>query len=1486
MRRITIGALSILIVMAAAPMLATPGYMAHAPEAQQNAVAAECIAPPLGLVSWWPGDGNPYDYVGGNHGTLQFDASYGYGMVEEAFSFDGEEDWVSAPGQGIANLQELTMELWVNHSVPLESEINRYLTLTMEKAVLRHDNGYLHFYMNMHDQGYTVGSQNLMIPEPDYNPYQGLIDHNQFSFIEIFGLDPGEFLTLTVDFTNGDSDIMCWPGDMDPAQYSYENNIAGGQMATANIPEIGTVSLPPTANSLVVGCFDYDLQLGTWTLSVDTYDLQHIWVPYTWNEMEFHHVAGTYDGQFMKLYMDGVNVGQLQVSGPVIPGAGVEIGSGWEELKGCLDEISIYDRALSAQEIQEIFEAGSAGKCKPEPDYFVYSTFNPDDIGDVVAVGGYVEYQGLPEWGDEIQYVYFLSGDMGYKVRTWVTDGDGDGVIEPYQHPDHYLSQYVGPIEPRHFEIVSSATLGIHTAGSQLHSEEFYIDSSGVYLGAYPNGINKWDHDWNYVGKIAESPPERTESLAFNPTDTVWFAGGRFRTIYELRDTNSDGSFLDEIWTAIFSYPDYGGNHHDGMEFAGGYLWISDMTSDVIGKWKLNTSSNMWIELDRYSYLEPGHVEGMGFGPNDHFWCGSGWDEGAYLYEIGNEITRGYPIARTNPDIEARPPLIPVTLHAWFSHHTDPTKQIVQYEWDFESDGIWDYVGAYPQVSHAYPAYYHPDGSIDWSGTAKDYTATLRVTDNSVPALTDTDTCIVHITAPPWRPVADSDGPYEGYTNVPVELDGSGSFDPESQMYPPEHPWYETIATYQWDLDGDGAFDDGFGPNPTYTWTQPGLHVVCLRVIDSAPSGPGGTIGTLDVGAMYTTVVIKPITVVNLGLIPVDTNDDNIAQTRAYYLDIGEKITDYYLEASYEGLYVNVEILNETNGNWFALPLNTAQYSVSSIGTLIDDAIDSCDDDVDFRRYDPSIFHGRGVVAFVTPFDVWGGGPFISTARGAGGYYSTDDGTNVDVIIIHENRFRGMGRVIRGLAHEFAHALGKILVTSVSGSEKDDSWVLPDLYLRGNVNSSWGLMGSLSGQSDIERVHLTSYTKEWLGWLNYRETEIGHTYTILPLAEMSLGDDVLRYSYDSTLNTVDFYIMELRSNDPRGSHWDRHTKFPQQLSFYQVDVRDDSSASPEDQVNLVEVLTETGSFSDPDIGVSFALRSISWEEAEIQVRMYLVFGFVGAVLRAQGDMFDDWRDWQFPESTGDIPQPDLDLHAHTESGLHVGMNYETGEYENQIPGAMSSGDLVFGREWIFVPEDIEVQYSVSSRDIERFFEAVPEARELMDDEETFYLDLVYYDDEANRWESDRITELIESGKRLVYSPSISENPDGSFTVSMSSVPQYTFSGFLPPINPDGSSTFKRGWCVPVKFSLFDDENAPVSTVHAILELAMVIDGEVGDFFDAIPKGTANDGNIFRYDSEDELYIYNLNTKRLRKRMYILRVTLENWQTFEVVITLR
>ena len=72
--------------------------------------------------------------------------------------------------------------------------------------------------------------------------------------------------------------------------------------------------------------------------------------------------------------------------------------------------------------------------------------------------------------------------------------------------------------------------------------------------------------------------------------------------------------------------------------------------------------------------------------------------------------------------------------------------------------------------------------------------------------------------------------PTSGAVPLAVSFDGTGSSDPEG-----------STLTYEWDLDGDGAFDDSTSSQPTYTYNTAGNYQVGLRVTDGQ-----GASDTLD----------------------------------------------------------------------------------------------------------------------------------------------------------------------------------------------------------------------------------------------------------------------------------------------------------------------------------------------------------------------------------------------------------------------------------------------------------------------------------------------------------------------------------------------------------------------------------------------------------------------------------------------------------------
>jgi PKD repeat protein len=75
---------------------------------------------------------------------------------------------------------------------------------------------------------------------------------------------------------------------------------------------------------------------------------------------------------------------------------------------------------------------------------------------------------------------------------------------------------------------------------------------------------------------------------------------------------------------------------------------------------------------------------------------------------------------------------------------------------------------------------------------------------------------------PQVPPVADANGPYKGYEGSAITFDASGSYDPDGR-----------IVSYDWDLDGDGQYDDASGVRVTFTWGDDYSGTIGLKVTDN-----------------------------------------------------------------------------------------------------------------------------------------------------------------------------------------------------------------------------------------------------------------------------------------------------------------------------------------------------------------------------------------------------------------------------------------------------------------------------------------------------------------------------------------------------------------------------------------------------------------------------------------------------------------------------
>src|SRR5258706_4630664 len=87
-------------------------------------LAQSCPPPASGLVSWWPGNGNPFDVAGTNNGTLQGNAAFAAGKVGQAFTFGSHGDGVLIGNPANLQLQTFTIEAWVKRGSVTQASLD------------------------------------------------------------------------------------------------------------------------------------------------------------------------------------------------------------------------------------------------------------------------------------------------------------------------------------------------------------------------------------------------------------------------------------------------------------------------------------------------------------------------------------------------------------------------------------------------------------------------------------------------------------------------------------------------------------------------------------------------------------------------------------------------------------------------------------------------------------------------------------------------------------------------------------------------------------------------------------------------------------------------------------------------------------------------------------------------------------------------------------------------------------------------------------------------------------------------------------------------------------------------------------------------------------------------------------------------------------------------------------------------------------------
>ena len=237
---------------------------------------------------------------------------------------------------------------------------------------------------------------------------------------------PGSY-TIAATCINPPSDLVSWwPGDGDandiidgnnPSAESGVSFVSGKVLQGITLASGGFIDIPDNANlNLQTFTFDawvkpkaadstsldaigdviFQKALAFFTLPQVSYHLSWSSLNDKWHVLfgvtpgsqgqltssgsyapgQFYHVAVTYDGVTLSLYVDGmldssanINKSILYSTEQAVIGANAKIfrppnATFPRTWQGVIDELELYDRALSASEIMAIFSAGVEGKCK------------------------------------------------------------------------------------------------------------------------------------------------------------------------------------------------------------------------------------------------------------------------------------------------------------------------------------------------------------------------------------------------------------------------------------------------------------------------------------------------------------------------------------------------------------------------------------------------------------------------------------------------------------------------------------------------------------------------------------------------------------------------------------------------------------------------------------------------------------------------------------------------------------------------------------------------------------------------------------------------------------------------------------------------------------------------------------------------------------------------------------------------------------------
>ena len=240
----------------------------------------------------------------------------------------------------------------------------------------------------------------------------------------------GTHTSATFDGSTGQISVSDSPS-LDPAQLSVEAWVKPDPSSNG----YGFVLSKTTNWNDGYGLFQYGA--GNITFFVNQYSSTSTIVQGTITTGQWSYVVGTYGGATLRLYINGVLTSSLAYSAPIVNSAQpllIGVAPGGYYWKGSLDEVAVYDKALSPDQIQAHYNALAYATV----DIDLMRAGNPTPV---LNIASHVSNNGTFQW--KIPAMQALGDD--YQIRVSADDGSQqqDTSDEPFLIANNGHDYYV-----------------------------------------------------------------------------------------------------------------------------------------------------------------------------------------------------------------------------------------------------------------------------------------------------------------------------------------------------------------------------------------------------------------------------------------------------------------------------------------------------------------------------------------------------------------------------------------------------------------------------------------------------------------------------------------------------------------------------------------------------------------------------------------------------------------------------------------------------------------------------------------------------------------------------------------------------------------------------------------------------------------------------------------------------------------------------------